>query len=125
MIRGFGVPAARQSLTKTRKPITGTKDGIAWSIEGRGDGLFQWKAGDLSGWTPHNSTVETALGMVKDAIETLAKMVSLYGPRAAMPDRMEQLGLLRRWERYAAQGRLKVKMKRRKDRSVYWTVEEA
>lgn len=123
MIRGFGVSGQDRELT--RQPLSGTKDGYAWRIECEMRGLFRWTAGGLSGFTARGVTLESALREIQAAIDLQADLVK-RGIRVN-PETLETIQTLKRWERFCAQGKLRVTMKRRtgtREGGVYYTVEE-
>ena len=126
-IRGFGVSG--QNRDNLRRAIKGVYNDIPWRIECAKPGLFQWEAGEVSGWTLHDSTVEDGLRDIKRASECLTDIKNYFADRNglskdAMRLRIESISRVMRWLRMSTQGRLKIDMKRRKCGSVYYNVEE-
>jgi hypothetical protein len=130
-VKGFGV--RNQSRVTMRKELTGEYRGYKWAVECIRRGVFEWRVssqvkgnsfGVLRGFTPPKSELGTALAEIRDATK-LMDLVGRYD-RYVTQDMADQLNLLHRWTRMALQGRLKIKLKRRRNRAkdVYHTVEE-
>jgi hypothetical protein len=87
--------------------------------------LFEWTAGELRGYTARGVTLKQAVVQIVRAIDFQKEIAKTYG-KLPPQEILEQMNLLDRWMRMACAGRLKIKIRRRKDkaRSVYHNVEE-
>lgn len=126
-IKGFKVP--NQNRTNLRKPLSGVYEGFKWSIECARDGLFQWQAGIVCGWSLPSSTVEDTLKEVKQTIDLLNELESTAkrfngSSTLSITECVSNITRVMRWSRLATKGNLKIDTKRRKNGSVYYVVEE-
>ena len=128
-VRGFGVP--NQGRSRLRNPLNGEYKGYKWVVEFTRDGVFEWSVsakfvsdsfGVVRGHTPPRSDVATALMEIREAVGIFQE-VEKYD-RPVTQELADQINALNRWKRMALQGRLTTKLKRRKDGTIYYSVEE-
>ena len=124
VVKGFGVP--NQGRSRIRKPLKGEYKGYKWMVEYTKEGVFEWRvsagSATMSGFTPPKSEVATALMEIRESTKIFDE-IKKYD-RAITQGLSDLFNRLNRWKRMALQHRLSIKVKRRKNGSVYYVVEE-
>jgi hypothetical protein len=118
-VKGFGVRG--QERTTIRKDLKGTYQGLKWFVMGDGPGRFRWSIGPLGGFVSPNAKLRDALIKMKEAYRRISRLTNLYGIEAVKTSANE-LETLMKWEQVAAEGRLRIKAKPKKDGSIVWKV---